>query len=61
VWVFKQNNKKKKKVGARSLIRSTSGLGGHVEFRDGTRINSQIFVQDEINLHNQKKKAINAS
>jgi uncharacterized membrane protein (UPF0127 family) len=32
-----------------------------LELRDGIRTNSQVKVQDVINLHNQKKKAINAS
>jgi len=32
-----------------------------LEFWDGTRKKSQARVQNEINLHNQKKKAVNAS
>ncbi len=32
-----------------------------LEFWDGTITNSQTKVQDEINLLNQEKKAINAS
>jgi len=32
-----------------------------VELWDGTRMNSQVRVQDEIDMHNQEKKAINAS
>jgi hypothetical protein len=31
------------------------------ELRNGIKTNSQARVQDEINLHNQKKKAVNAS
>ncbi len=29
--------------------------------RDGTKMNSQVRVQDEINLHNQEKKAVSAN
>jgi hypothetical protein len=32
-----------------------------MELRDGTRTNSQVRVQDEIDLHNQEKKAVSAS
>jgi hypothetical protein len=32
-----------------------------LELRDGTKMNSQAKVQDEINLQNQEKKAVNAS
>jgi hypothetical protein len=32
-----------------------------LELWDGTKIDSQTKVQDEINLQNQEKKAINAS
>jgi hypothetical protein len=32
-----------------------------LELWDGTRTNSQARIQDEINLHNQEKKAVNAS
>jgi hypothetical protein len=32
-----------------------------VELWDGTRMNSQVRVQDEIDMHNQEKKAINAN
>ncbi len=32
-----------------------------LEFQDGTRMNSQTKVQDEVNLHNQEKKEVNAS
>jgi hypothetical protein len=32
-----------------------------LELWDGTRTNSQGRVQDEINLHNQEKKAIIAN
>jgi len=32
-----------------------------LELWDGIRTNSQVRVQDEINLHNQKKNAVNAS
>jgi len=32
-----------------------------LELWDGTRTNSQVKVQDEINLHDQEKKAVNAS
>jgi len=53
--------RKKKKIGACSLIRSTSRVKGMMEFWTGTRMNSQAQVQDEINLHNKKKRAISAS
>jgi hypothetical protein len=52
---------KKKKVGARSLIRSTLEVGGVLDLQDRTRKKSQARVQDDINLHNQEKKAISAS
>jgi hypothetical protein len=32
-----------------------------LEFWDGTKTNSQVKIQDEINLHNQEKKAVSAS
>ncbi len=32
-----------------------------MELWDGTRMNSQVRVQDEIDMHNQEKKAINAN
>jgi hypothetical protein len=32
-----------------------------LKLQDGIRMNSQAKVQNEINLHNQGKKAINAS
>jgi hypothetical protein len=32
-----------------------------LELQDETKMNSQVIVQDEIKLHNQEKKAINAS
>jgi len=32
-----------------------------LEFRDGTRTNSQAKAQDEVNLHNQDKRAVSAS
>ncbi len=44
--------KRKKKIGAHSLIRSTLGVGGHTRALDGTRTNSQAKVQNEVNMHN---------
>jgi hypothetical protein len=32
-----------------------------LEIQDGIRMNSQARVQDEINLHNQKKRVVSAS
>jgi hypothetical protein len=32
-----------------------------LELRDGIKTNSQAKVQDEVNLHNQEKKAVSAS
>jgi hypothetical protein len=32
-----------------------------LEFQDGIKTNSQARVQDKINMHNQKKRAINAN
>ncbi len=32
-----------------------------LEFQDETKMNSQVKVQDDINLHNQEKRAISAS
>jgi hypothetical protein len=32
-----------------------------LELWDGTKTNSQAKVQDEINLHNQEKRAVNVS
>jgi hypothetical protein len=52
---------KKKRIGARSLIHSTLGVGGLLELYDGTRMNPQVEVQDEVNLHNQEKRVVNAS
>jgi len=41
-----------KKVGACSLTHSTSGVGRHARAPNGTRMNSQARVQDEVNLCN---------
>jgi hypothetical protein len=32
-----------------------------LELRDGTNTNSQVRVQDEVNLHNLEKRAVSAS
>jgi hypothetical protein len=32
-----------------------------LELWDGTKTNSQVRVQDEINLHNQEKRAVIAN
>jgi hypothetical protein len=32
-----------------------------LELWDGTKMNSQVNVQDDINLHNQKKKVVSAN
>jgi len=32
-----------------------------LELQDGTRMNSQAKVQNEVNLHNQEKRAISAN
>jgi hypothetical protein len=32
-----------------------------LEFQDETKMNSQVKVQDDINLHNQEKRAVSAS
>jgi len=32
-----------------------------LELWDGTRMKSQARVQDEVNLHNKKKKVVSAS
>ncbi len=46
----------KKRIKVRSLVHNTSGVKGVCwSSRMGTRTNSQVKVQDEINLHNQKK------
>jgi hypothetical protein len=37
------------------------GEEGVLELQNGTRTNSQSKVQDEVNLHNQEKKAVNGS
>jgi hypothetical protein len=34
---------------------------GVLELQDETKMNSQVRVQDDINLHNQDKKTINAN
>jgi hypothetical protein len=52
---------KKKIIGACSLTRSTSRYEGVLEFRDGTRMNSQVKAQDKVNLYNQKKKAVSTN
>jgi hypothetical protein len=53
--------RKKKKVRAHSLICSISKVRGVLELRDGTKMNSQTKVQNDINLYNQNKKAINVN
>jgi len=53
--------KKKKKVGAHSLIRNTLGIGGCAKTLGWTRMNPQVKIQDEINLHNQKKRVVSAN
>ncbi len=35
--------------------------GGVLELQDGTKMNSQARVQNDINLHNQEKRMVNAS
>jgi hypothetical protein len=52
---------KKKGVGACSLTCNILGVGGVLNLWNGTRTNSQSKVQNEINLHNQGKKAISTS
>jgi hypothetical protein len=42
----------KDRIRARSLTRSTLGVGGCVGALDETRMNSQAKVQDDANLHN---------
>jgi hypothetical protein len=32
-----------------------------LELWDETKMNSQVKVQDEINMHNQEKRAVNAN
>jgi hypothetical protein len=32
-----------------------------LELRDGIKMNSQVKVQDEVNLHNQEKGVVNVS
>jgi hypothetical protein len=32
-----------------------------LELRDGIKMNSQVKTQDEINLHNQEKRAVSAN
>jgi hypothetical protein len=51
----------KKEIGARSFTRSTLGVGGVLELQGVTKMNSQTRIQNEINLHNQGKKAVNVS
>jgi hypothetical protein len=52
---------KKKRIGARPLIHNMLKWEGVLELQDGTRTNSQVKVQDGINLHNPKKRAISVS
>ncbi len=59
--VPKAKQQEKKKVGAHSLTQNTLGVRGRVEALNDSRTNSQMKVQDEVNLHNQKMRAINAS
>jgi len=49
-------------VKVRSLTCNTSKVrGAHWNSRMGTRTNSQVKVQDEINLYNQEKKIVSAN
>jgi len=57
----KAKRRKKKRVGARSLIHSILGVRGHARGPDGIRTISQARVKNEINLHNQEKRVVNAS
>jgi hypothetical protein len=52
---------KRKRVGVHSLICNTLGIGGHVGALGWIGMNSKTRVQNDINLHNQEKKAVNAS
>ncbi len=61
MWVLKQNNGNRRKLGHIPELATFEGQEGVLESQDGTRMNSQVKVQDEINLHNQEKKAINVS
>ncbi len=57
----KMKQLKKNRVGARSLIHGTLRVGRCVGISGWIKTNSQVKVQDDTNLHNQEKKAINAS
>jgi hypothetical protein len=57
----KVTHRKNKKMGAHFLTCNISGVDGRVGALRWIRTNSQTRVQNEINLHNQGKRAINAN
>jgi hypothetical protein len=54
----KAKQQKNKRARAHLTFRRHEGV---LELQDGIKLNSQVKVQDEVNLHNQEKKAISAS
>jgi hypothetical protein len=42
-------------------LKHFGGMRGVLELQDGIKTNSQTIVQDEINLHNPKKRVVSAS
>jgi hypothetical protein len=51
----------KKKIETQYLTHNTLKIGECARAQDGTRMNSQARVQNDINLHNQRKRAVNAN
>jgi hypothetical protein len=56
---LKVNTLGEKGVGVCSLAHNISGVRGTCwSFRMGTKMNSQMRIQDEINLYNQQKRHV---
>jgi hypothetical protein len=51
-WVLERNNGRKSELGTFPNLQHF-GDEGVLKLQDGTRMNSQVKVQDEVNLHNQ--------
>jgi hypothetical protein len=60
MWVPEQNNRKKE-IRSCSLTCSTLEVGGHARALRWDLDKLTKNVQDEVNLHNQENRAINAS
>jgi hypothetical protein len=59
-WVPEQNNGRRRELGTFPNSQHFKDKGV-LELRNGIKMKSQAIVQDEVNLHNQKKRVVSAS